>query len=596
MEGDIKMDNGFSEKRKPRKLGLIVFIVVLVLLIIGGTMLIVGISSLAKGGQVKVKTNSTLVVKLDRPIQETPADPFAMQFFGAKVYQFAEIHDAIKRAKDDERIKSILIIPTMTPIPFAKAQELKKDIEDFKKSKKPVYAYFEATGNSGYYLASSADKIYAPPTAMLFLSGLYAEMPFLRETLDKIKIEPQLYHIGDYKSASDMFMRKDMSDAQREAMDAILDSLYRNLVGGICQNGRFTDEELKQIIDKGMQTGQYLKDSKLIDDFAYPNDVDEFLKKVNGSKDDLNKIEIGSYTKDKRAIFDAKAKNSVAVVIASGEIVDEGGKGDYIVPDKLNKLLDKAEKDKDVKAVVLRVDSPGGSGLASDIIWNKVNEVKKTKPVIVSMSSVAGSGGYYISMGADGIVAEPTTITGSIGVITGKFVIRGLMDWAGVGWGMMKRGENADLFSQLQKFSPEQEKIIIGHMESFYKDFVTKAAQGRNMSYEEVHKIAQGRIWSGEDAIKIGLVDRLGGLDEAIEFAKEKAKIPAGEKVNIKYYPRQKTIFESFMEMSGEDVAAIAVKSAFPQIYQMYFKEATLIKMIEKEPILYYVPEEIHCD
>ncbi|MCX7830305.1 MAG: signal peptide peptidase SppA [Acidobacteria bacterium] len=589
------MDNEIVVKRKPKRLGLIIFIAVLVLLLIGGTMLIVGISSLAKGGQVKVKTNSTLVLKLDKPIQEMPADPFAMQFFGAKVYQFAEIHDAIKRAKDDERIKSLLIVPTMTPISFAKAQELKKDIEEFKKSKKPVYAYFDVTGNTGYYLAASADKIYAPPTAMLFLSGVYAEMPFLRDTLEKIKIEPQLYHIGDYKSASDMFMRNNMSDAQKEAMDAILDTFYRNLVKGICENGRFTEEEAKVIIDKGMQTGDFLKESKLVDEFLYPDDIDEILKKANGSKDDLNKIEIGAYVRDKRAIFDGKAKNSIAVVIASGEIVDSG-KGDTIVPERVNKLLDKAQNDKDVKAVVFRVDSPGGSGLASDVIWDKVNKVRKSKPVIVSMSSVAGSGGYYISMGSDGIVAEPTTITGSIGVITGKFVIRGITDWAGVGWGMMKRGENADLFSELQKFTPEQEKIIVGHMESFYKDFVTKAAQGRNMTYDEVHKIAQGRIWSGEDAIKIGLVDRLGGLDEAIEFAKEKAKIPAKEKVNIKYYPRQKTIFESFMEMSGEEVANVVLKTYFPKIYDNYAKEATLLKMIEKEPILYYVPEEVHCN
>lgn len=590
------MNNEIIERRKPRKLGLVIFFVVVFLLIVGGIMLIAGFVSIAKGGQVKIKTNSTLVIRLDRPIQEMPPDPFAMQFFGAKVYQFAEIHEAIKRAKYDERIKSILIIPSMVPIPLAKAQELKEDIEEFKKSKKPVFAYFEMTGNSGYYIASSADQIYAPPTAMLFLSGLYSEMPFLRGMLEKIKVEPQLYHIGDYKSASDMFMRKDMSDAQREAMDAILDSLYNNLVRGICQNGRFTEEELKQIIDKGMQTGSFLKEVRIVDDFAYPSDIDELLKKVNESKENLNKVEIASYIKDKRAIFDVKADNSIGVVIASGEIVDEGGKGDYIVPDKLNRLLDKAEKDKSVKAIVLRVDSPGGSGLASDIIWNKINKVRQTKPVVVSMSSVAGSGGYYISMGSDGIVAEPTTITGSIGVITGKFVIRGLTDWAGFGWGMMKRGENADLFSELQKFSPEQEKIIVEHMESFYRDFVQKAALGRSMSFEEVHKIAQGRIWSGEDAIKIGLVDRLGGLDEAIELAKEKANIPSNEKVNIKYYPRQKTIFESFMEKSGEDWVKVALKSVSPKIFQMYEKNFVLLKLIEKEPIIYYVPEEIHCD
>ncbi len=589
------MDNEFSEKRKPRRLGLIIFIVVLVLLILGGTMLIVGISSLARGGQVKVKTNSTLVLKLDRPIQEMPADPFAMRFFGARVHQFAELHSAIKRAKDDERIKSLLIIPTMMPISFAKAQELKKDIEDFKKSNKPVYAYFEITGNSGYYIASAADKIYAPPTAMLFLSGFYAEMPFLKDTLEKMKIEPQLYHIGDYKSASDMFMRNNMSEAQKEAMDAVLNTLYSHFVKGMCENGRFAEDEIKRIIDKGMQTGNFLKESKLVDDFMYAEDVENLLKNINGNKDNLNQIEIASYIKDKRSAFNVKAKNSIAVVIASGEIVDSG-KGDTIVPERLNKLLDEAEKDKEVKAIVLRVDSPGGSGLASDIIWEKVNKVKKTKPVIVSMSSVAGSGGYYISMGADGIVAEPTTITGSIGVITGKFVLRGLSDWAGVGWGMMKRGENADLFSQFQKFTPEQEQIIIEHMESFYRDFVTKAAKGRNMSYEEVHKIAQGRIWSGEDAIKIGLVDRLGGLDEAVEFAKEKARIPSKKKVNIKFYPRQKTVFESFMEMSREEISLMILKTISPKLFDIYKKEGTILKMMEKEPILYYVPEEIHCN
>jgi protease IV len=588
------MDSDNYRERKPRRLGLIIFIIAVVVFLIGGVILIAGLSSLAKGSQPKVKANSTLVLNLDKPIQEMPADPFAMQFFGAKVYQFADLHDALKRAKDDDRIKSLLIEATAIPMSIAKAQELKADIEEFKKSKKPVYGYFEVTGNSGYYMLSSADKIYAPPSAIMVMSGLYAEVPFYRGTLEKLKIEPQLYHIGDYKSYSDTFMRKDMSDAEREAMDAILNSLYGNIVSGICKGGRFTPDELKGIIDLGLQHAEMLKSKKIVDDLIYPDDMDEILKKVNGNKDKVSKIEMSDYIKDKRVVLDKMAKKSVAVVIASGEIIDnDGARGDYITPGKLNKLLDDAQKDKSVAAVVLRVDSPGGSGLASDIIWDKVNKLRKEKPVIVSMSSVAGSGGYYISMGADGIVAEPTTITGSIGVVTGKFVLKGVYDWAGVGMAPMKRGANADLWSSYQAFTPDQEKIIVGHMGQFYKDFVTKAAEGRKKSYGEIDKVAQGRIWSGEDALKIGLVDRLGGLDEAIEFAKEKAKIPANEKVSIKYYPRQKTVFESIMEMSGEDVQIAIAAKVLPEIFSQFKEEAKLMGLLKNEPFLLYTTEKV---
>jgi protease-4 len=587
------MENETFEKRKPRRVGLIIFIVVVILVILGVILLIAGISSLTKGPQVKVKPSSTLVIDLSKPIQEQPADPLSTQFFGAKVIQFCELKDALKRAKDDDRIKSVLILPSMNPMSLATAQELKNDINELKKNKK-VYAYFDMTGNTGYYIASSAEKIYAPPASMLFLSGFYASMPFLKGTFEKLKMEPQLYHIGDYKSASDMFMRKDMSEAQKEATEAVLDTFYKHFVEGICQGGRFNETELKSIIDKGLQTGPFLKESKLIDDFKYRDDVEDELKAINGTKENLNKIDISSYIKDKRAILETKSKNAIAVIVANGEIVDDSAaKSDNISPSKFNKLLDKAEKDKEVKAIVLRVDSPGGSGLASDVIWEKINRVKKVKPVVVSMSSVAGSGGYYISMNADAIVAEPTTITGSIGVITGKIVIKGLTDWAGVGWGFIKRGENADLFSQLQTFTPEQEKIIVDHMENFYKDFVTKAAQGRKMTYEQINKIAQGRIWSGEDALRIGLVDKLGGLDEAIELAKEKAKIPSSEKVKIKYFPKPKTLFEFFSEMSNEDMTSAFVKAAMPKIYDDFKQESFLLKLLSEDKTLYYTPVEI---
>lgn len=586
------MSEEMVEKRRGFRIGLIIFVLIVLFFIIGSILIFIGLNSLFKTSEVRIKPNSTLILRLDRPIQEYPVDPFTERFFGAKVYSFHDLHEALKRAKEDDRIKSLLIIPTQVPISLAKAEELKKDIEEFKKAKKPVYAFIESTGNSGYFIASSADKIYAPPSAMFFISGIYSELPFLREFLDKIKIEPQLYHIGDYKSYSDTFTRKNMSEAHREQMNCILDSLYKTFTLKICENGRFDESEINEIIDKGLQTGDYLKSSKLIDDFLYLEDVYELLKKENKTKDVLNKVEISSYIRDKRISL-STSKKAIGVVIASGEIVSGNQKGNIIASDRLCKLLEDARKDSSIKAIVLRVDSPGGSGLASDVIAKKIIEVKKEKPVIVSMSSVAASGGYYISCLADAIVAENSTITGSIGVVTGKFVFKGLTDWAGINFEIMKRGKNADLFSPIQRFSEEQEKIVIEHMEEFYKVFLSRVAEGRKMTIDEVHKIAQGRIYSGEDALKIGLVDKIGGIDEAIELAKMKANIKKDEQVTLKYFPKPKSFFETFMNISDEDVKSEILKIFLPEEYATFEENMIIINLLNREPILYFMPYKI---
>ncbi len=583
--------------QKRRRWGLIIFLMLIGVLLVGGVLVMAGLASLVQGGSVSVKPDSTLVLKLDREVQEAPPNPISTQLFGAKVYQLLEVHAAIQRAAKDDRIKSLLLDVGDFAAGLAKLQQIRSDVEAFKKSGKPVYAYFESTGNGGYYLASAADKVYAPPTADLLITGLYAEVPFYRGGLDKIMVEPQFYHIGDYKSYSDAFMRKDMSDAQRVAMDAILDSLYGQLVSGIASGRHLTEEQVKADIDTGMLFGPEIRARGLVDDIWYRDQLEAALEKANSNKEGWNSVELSDYLKDHRVDLESGASKSVAVVIASGNIMSGEGDGSNgnLGSDTVVGWLDKASRNDKIKAVVLRVDSPGGSGLASDMIWREVALVRQRKPVVVSMSSTAASGGYFISMGADGIVAEPGTITGSIGVLTGKFVTRKLWDWTGINYVPMKRGQNADLFSAYVPFSPDQEKLVVSLMQSFYKDFVTKAAQGRNKSYEEIDKVAQGRIWSGEDALKLGLVDQLGGLDEAITMAKSKAKIGKDEKVRLQVYPRALTVFEALFKGGLKDAKEDLAEQDLPEAVKSPLRQLKAMAPLASEPFLVYMPERIEA-
>ena len=445
----------------------------------------------------------------------------------------------------------------------------------------------------------AADKVYAPPSGNLLLNGLAAEIPFYRGVLDKVRVEPQLYHIGAYKSYSDTFMLKEMSPAQREATDAILDSLFGQLVKGVAAGRHMGENQVRQAIDVGFLWGEEIQKHGLVDGLLYKDQVEDGLKKLNGNQDKWAKIDLEDYIKDRRADASAKARKGIALVLASGGIVSGEGNaqlalGDSnIGSDAMVKWLKKAGENKDVSAVVLRVDSPGGSALASDVIWRQVQVLRKTKPVVVSMSDVAASGGYYIAMGADGIVAQPGTITGSIGVVTGKFVTKGLMDWIDYKQETLKRGQNADLFSSYTKFTPDQEKLIEDQMAGFYKLFVGKAAEGRKRTYDQIHQVAQGRIWSGEDALKIGLVDRLGGMETAVALAKEKAKIGKEEQVRIVIYPRPKSLFDALFPSGLEEVATARALSRIPPELMQVYQEFEALKPLVSEPFVLYSPARI---
>ncbi len=590
--------NGIQQPKRVRW-GLILVLAVIVFVILGGILVVVGFAALMKGRQVSVEPDSTLVLNLDRPLQETPPDPLLTQLFHKKVYSVFEVTRAIDKAAADRRIKNLLLNIGSFHSGFGQIQDLRGAVKRFEKSGKPVWAYFEATGNGGYYLASAADKVYAPPTAYLALSGLAVEMPFYRGIFDKLRIEPQLYHIGKYKSYSDMFMLKDMSKAQREATNAILDSLYGQLVSGIAEGRKLTSDEVKKDIDNGFLRGSQLTKLRLVDGLLYSDQVEDALKRANGNRQRWRYITLGNYAKDRRFSFSPGAGNAIGLVVASGGIVGGEGEGSSVAMGKnlgaasAIKWLREVGRDNSIKAVVLRVNSPGGSGLASDLIWRQVEVLKKSKPVVVSMSNVAGSGGYYIAMGANAIVAEPGTITGSIGVISGKFVLKGLLDWAGYNQVTLKRGANADMMSAYHPFTPAQETIIKAQMAAFYKDFVSKAAQGRHMTFKQIDAIGRGRIWSGEDALKIGLVDKLGGIDTAIALAKEKAGISKTAKVRIKLYPRPKTIFESLFNTDLNDLSRARALSNLPPQFLQAYEDYERLAPLNSDPVALITPIRI---
>ncbi len=590
-----------AQAAPPKKIrwGLLIFLAIVALLILGGFLVMAGLGALMKGKAVSVKPDSTLVLAMDRPLQEPLPNPLMTEIFHAKVYSVYELVSALDRAAKDDRIKSLLLDVGAFPSGFAKIQELREAVDRFKASKKPVWAYFEYAGNGGYYLCASADKIYTPPTGNLLLNGLAAEIPFYRGTLDKIRVEPELYHIGAYKSYSDTFMLKEMSEAQREATNAILDSLYGQLTGGIAAGRHMDPAQVRTAIDTGFFFGGEIQKAGFVDGLWYRDQVQDAMKKLNGNKGKWQHVAMDDYLKDDRAGTSSGATKSIALVLASGDIMSGEGSahvamGDTTIgSDTMVKWLRKAGENADVKAVVMRVDSPGGSALASDVIWRQVEVLRKTKPVVVSMSDVAGSGGYYIAMGADAIVAEPGTITGSIGVVSGKFVFKGLMDWIDYNQETLKRGQNADIFSAYSRFTPDQEKIIQGQMQSFYHEFVSKAAQGRHMDYAAVDKVGQGRIWSGEDALKIGLVDRLGGIPTAIAMAKEKAKIGKDEPVRIQIYPRPKTLFEALLQGSSDELGGAKAPSGLPPELLKVYQDYQSIKPLVSEPLVLYTEQRV---
>ncbi len=586
-----------------------------VALIIGGIVLflilfvVVGVAVLVsalRGNRPSIQDNSVLALRISGAMPDyVPDDPFR-RIFGAQPQSLGSLMAQFRKAKVDKRISAVLLDIDMTEAGWAKAEEIRSAIEDFRASGKPVYAYMEMGLNKDYYIASACDKIYVPPSGELFTIGLAADVMFFRGSLDKLGIYPDVYQIGKYKSAGDMFTQKQMTPAHREYINSMLDDLFGRYVEGVAKSRNKSVDEVKSLIDKAPYTAAQAKEAGMIDGALYHDEVEKELKKRLGYKDsdELHIARGSEYKQISQESLGLNKGEKIAVVYAAGDIVSgkssfgSGGE-ETIGSDSLVKTLNEARDDKGVKAIVLRIDSPGGSGLASDIIWRAIEAAKTKKPVVVSMSDVAASGGYYIACNANKIVAEPSTITGSIGVVGGKPVLKGFYDWIGVTNEYVMRPEkgNAGMFRETEKFSDSERAKFQEFLQSTYQDFITKVGKGRNKDASYIDSIGQGRVWTGSQGKDRGLVDEYGGLDKAIEIAKQLANIPAEKSIQRVIMPQPPTFFEQLMSAGGDDDEAEAqarqqtsLMSVLPEELREGFLYAQMLDRAAKGEPVYLMP------
>ncbi|MFH1465345.1 MAG: signal peptide peptidase SppA [Pseudomonadota bacterium] len=497
----------------------------------------------------------TLLVKLGGELPDGPAQGAFILDEADFPPLLTEVSEAIRQAADDDDIAGIYMELEPVGLGLAGVQELADALHGFRESGKPCEVQADQLTNKEYLLASACGTIHLAPAGLMLVNGLSMEQTYFAGTLDKVGVKPNFEHVGEFKSAIEAFERTGPSEAAQEATNTLLDSLYEQFVALVARGRGLEPEQVRALIDQAPITPQQAIDAGLVDGLAYSG-------AHRRGDDDI--ITLKKYIS--RVRHQHKTTPQIAVVHAEGEIIsgDSGTSmmgGRYVGDEDLIADLRQAWEDDDVVAVVLRVDSPGGSGLASDNIWNAIEELKQEKPVVVSMGDYAASGGYYISMGADHIVAQPGTITGSIGVFGGKMNVRGLYEKVGVSMFGYKRGELADLLSSTQDFSEPGRARFRDFLESFYQLFLSRAAAGREMEVEAMHAVAQGRVWTGAQALERGLVDDLGGLDVAIEQARELAGVE-GE-TGILRLPRQRTVIEEIMDdLQGDDEVEARVAAA----------------------------------
>ena len=585
------------------------------LLIIGGilgALILVAILGIAllwaaiRGGEPSIRDNSVLTLRVSGALPDySPDDPFK-RVFGGPDQSLTGLVMQFKKAKVDKRIKAILLDINMSGVGWGKAEEIRDAIADFRTSGKPVYAFIEFGLNKEYYIATACDKIIVPPPGELFINGLAADVMFFRGSLDKLGIYPDIYQIGKYKSAGDMFTQKQMTDAHRQYINELLDDLYGRYINAIAQARHKTPDEVRALIDEAPYNADKAKAAGLIDEELYRDQVESQFKKLLGYKetDTLAVVRSSDYRDVAPESLGLNKGERIAVIYASGEIGSGSSQnspsGDQSIgSDTLAKALTDAAADKSIKAIVMRVDSPGGSGLASDIIWHAVESANQKKPVVVSMSDVAASGGYYISASASKIVAQPSTITGSIGVVAGKPVMRGFYDWLGISNEYVLRGKTAGMFRETEKFSDdERAKFVDWIKTTYYRDFVPKVAKGRKKDPEFIDSVGQGRVWTGGQAKDRSLVDEFGGLDRAIDVAKQLAKIPADKGVERVIMPYPVTFLQQLFSGGGENSNTEvqqqqAVLAAMPEDARRAFKFMKMMDRMKNGESMFLMPFDL---
>ena len=515
----------------------------------------------------RIKKNTIISIDFERGIVERIPDGHLGKMLTGKAYQMLDIVQTLRWAKDDPKVMGLIGRVGISPMRIAEIQELRDAVKKFRSSGKPAIAYADTFGESGpgigaYYLATAFDTIFLQPTGDIGLTGLVSETPFVQGTLEKLGVKPRLAVREKYKSFANAFTQEKYTDAHKEANTAVIQSIYDQIVLDIAKERKLSEDTVRELVDRGPHDAEAGVQHTLVDHAGYRDEAFDHLRKR--TKQSIHILDVSTYQKMYRKRI-PKA-NTLALIYGVGNIVKGENRFNPLTgaatmgAKTIASAFRAAVRDKNVKAILFRVNSPGGSAVASDTIWREVNQARNAgKAVIVSMGGVAGSGGYYVSAGANKIVAHPATITGSIGVVSGKMVTRSLYNKLGITFDEVHTNENALLWSSVNDYSEQQWEHIEKRIDRTYDDFVTKVAEGRGMSKDDVLRVARGRIWSGKDALSLGLVDSLGGFGEAIKRAKELAKIPEKTGVKFKIYPKPKSFLKRLLRTDEHNDSVNAI-------------------------------------
>ena len=543
-----------------RGVGLVLALIAVALFIsIAGTLAIYILMS----PSTRIPERSTLVLRPGGDLHEVVPDDVLQLVNRDESRTLRGYVEALRKAKVDKRVAAVLLAPRAVDSPFwAKVQEIRNAIVDFKTSGKPVYAFLEYGGDREYYLATAADKIYLVPSASLDLVGVATYEVFLRGTFDWIGTFPDFLHIGDYKTAVNVFTEKTHTPAHKEMSASLNRDQFDQLVRAIADGRHKSEADVRAMIDQGPLLPEDALRFGLVDDLAYEDELDDLVEGVGGPGR-LQLLESEDYAEVTWESLGLRPRAKIAVLNAVGAITSGRSGYDpvngYVMgSDSIVEYIREIRADSSIRAIVLRVDSPGGGSTASDIIWRELMITKsgeRARPIVVSMSDLAASGGYYIAMAGDVIVAQPGTLTGSIGIFTGKFVTGGSFGKLGANIEATSDGKHAEIYSPDRRFTPEERAKIVESMQAFYDQFVEKVAEARNTTPEKIDQVAQGRVWTGQQAKQVGLVDQLGGLQDAINVAKQRARIAPEDEVEVVSYPPRRSIYELLSDLSDPPAA-----------------------------------------
>src|SRR5258706_2523759 len=543
-------------------------------LVIGfGIFVVAMIATVASDKKVDIDDNAVLQLKLTAPITELEADDPLTELFpgaGDQPIGLIQLEQATAHAKDDAKIKGIYLSITHPLAGITTVEEIRESLLDFRQSGKWVVAYSDMYSEGGYYLASAADKVYLNPEGELEFNGLAIEVTFFKKMLDKLEIKPEVFRVGDFKSAVEPFLRDNMSEPNKLQMNSLVNSIYGEMLARVSESRKIPKDKLKEIADKMLvRNAAQAAQLGLVDSLYYEDQVKDELRDRLGIKKD-KPIHLVKYSQYKKSFSTYKeSKNEIAVIVADGTILpgesDRGVVGSVTIADAIRK----ARISESVKAIVLRINSPGGAFQASDQMWREVSLASKEKPIIASMSDLAASGGYYLAMACDTIVAQPTTITGSIGIFSVLFDLSGFLgNKIGITSEEIKTGAIGDLTTVMRPLTDVEKGIWQTKTEEIYETFTSKAAKGRKMTQDDIKKIASGRVWTGSQAKDNGLVDILGGFPDAIKIAADAANI--GEDYKLRYYPHQKTFLEKIMGDLEQSTKAAILKNELGEYYPWF--------------------------